>query len=382
MNKQLLNQAALRFEEFRHHLNMNATENLAPYSEAISATLLHHHIASGNVTQADQILDTLSPNALYDEELIQPVYAFFLSRDRHERAYAYLIDAKAYLDKMGIDIPEAVQYLVDNAQTDLLIDGIKRSFASLLTLHPKDVPKITPDLINNKRTLREFILQELVGAGKVMKGKIQGLAQIKHENRWNDLVQAVLQLRFPLWGWNINDQSRLGSSATGKDAGEVDLLIRAGGHDVALVEALILKGSDFQNTQKHLLKCFSYSGNLQQFYILIYYNGKRDKFDSTWSSYCKNVAKVPFEERHAYNATLGFKDLAEEFNDARDFKIARTAHNSGVEIFHIMMDLSTVKPAKRARKKGSKEARKKKPLKPGKKVTKKPTKRPVKKPGK
>ena len=162
--------------------------------------------------------------------------------------------------------------------------------------------------------------------------KIEGVRQINHENLFNDLLLAILRLRFPVWGWEIVDQARVGTSPGGKDAGEADFLIQASGYNIALWEALILKDKAY--TQKHILKCEKDVKGLKRYYILIYYLGKSDEFEIKWQTYKDDVVSINYPTTLSIDTTKGFEDLAELFDNTRHLKIARTTHTDGVTLFH------------------------------------------------
>jgi len=173
----------------------------------------------------------------------------------------------------------------------------------------------------------------------VLLDKIHAIKQISHEDRFNDLLLAILRLRFPIWGWTILDQPRIGSSPTGVNAGEADILVQAGGQNIAFIEALILESGNNTKTKEHILKCFDYVSYLSRYYIIVYFRGPAANFDATWAIYTTNVLTIPFPVLVAINTTHRFVSLSDKFDDVRHLKIAKTIHESGVEMFHIMINL-------------------------------------------
>lgn len=202
------------------------------------------------------------------------------------------------------------------------------------------MPLITPDIVNDKRALSEFILNEIVQASKVLVDKIHGIKKNPDEDRFNDLLLAILRLRFQVWAWSIHDQARTGSSPTGKSAGETDITIQAGNVTIALLEALILKGKNKANTQKHILKCFTYAKYLESYYMTIYFKGASKDFDKTWNDYKSNVLSCAFPAKFKIDLSKNFEDLTMKFDDVRHLKIAKSIHDKEVKMFHIMINLS------------------------------------------
>ena len=61
----------------------------------------------------------------------------------------------------------------------------------------------------------------------------------------------------------------------------------------------------------------------------------------TWESYKMNVLTINYPNNFNIDKALGFQDLSVKFDDIRNLKISRTIHNVDIELFHIMIDLST-----------------------------------------
>jgi len=111
--------------------------------------------------------------------------------------------------------------------------------------------------------------------------------------------------------------------------------------NIALVEALILKGQNFSVTEEHATKIFDYLERFDRYYIVVYYKGEKDKFDSTWNSYKENIEKIEFPPgRTLINPQFAFVNLNKNFDNIQTFKVAKTCHENNVEMFHIMADFS------------------------------------------
>lgn len=335
----LLNRINQDWKNFVDSLSDEEKKELSEYSEAAASNSLHYLIATKDNALFDQTINNLSKRYLYDEEIIPTVYNFYVERELHEFAYEYLRNAEEYFTDNGKAIPAEIKTLIDNSQTTNLLRKLRKSLEKILTLNPKNISSISPENINDKRELNEFILHEFILASRVLLDKIHSIKQISHEDRFNDLFIATLRLRFPFWGWTIIDQPRIGSSATGVSAGEVDILIQATGQSIALIEALILKSGDYKNTSEHILKCFQYVSYLSRYYIIVYFRGPAENFDATWTVYTNDVLKIPFPKELAISTTHNFISLLDKFDDVRHLKIAKTIHSSNVEIFHLMINL-------------------------------------------
>jgi len=338
MNLTLLNQANQDWENFAASLSDEEKKGLSEFSEAAASNSLHNLVATKDILRFDQTVNKLSRRYLYDVELIPTVYNFYVERDLHELAFDYLRKAEEYFSENDNNIPQVIQAILDNSESVHLLAKYKISLDRIRGLSPTNIPKITPETINDKRQLNKFILGEIIQSLRIIKEKIEALRQVTHENRFNDFLQAILRFRFPIWGWSIPDQSRLGTSTGDADAGNADLVIQSGGGtNIALIEAFILRGRDY--TQIHILKCPRYIGTIDKYYVVVYVLGNSSDFESKWSTYMSDVLSISYPVNFAIDTTIGFTEITNEFTDVVNFKIAKTIHNSNLEMFHVMINL-------------------------------------------
>lgn len=339
MNKRLLHEANLKWEEFVKTLSEKESEALADMMEPVSSNKLHYLVATNDAIRFDQAINRLSKIYLYDEEIIPTVYSFYVGRNLHDLAFNYIKEAERYIKSAGKTVSSTIQSILDNSESVHLLQGLKLSLSNIRDLRPKDIPHVTPDIVNDKRNLSEFVLCEIVHATKVLIDKIHGIKKIPHEDRFNDLLLAILRLRIHIWSWSIHDQSRIGKSPTDRDAGKVDFTINAG-NPFALLEALVLKNANKGIIQTHIKKMFRYSNYLDRYYIIIYYKGIDQSIDKYWLSYKQIVRDCEFTSDFAFNASADFEDLAPKFDDVNHLKIAKSIHGKSVEVFHLMINLS------------------------------------------
>ncbi|GHN02562.1 hypothetical protein WSM22_40510 [Cytophagales bacterium WSM2-2] len=341
MNSVLLNQANQDWNSFVNQLSEEEKKGLGEYADAIDSNNLFFYTASKDTARFDQILSRLPKRYLYDELAIPVIYQFYNERKLHELAYEYALQAEAFLAEEAIPVAENIQHIFNNSVTRHLLESLKRSLMMVRGLEARDLPLITPDVVNDKRILSEFILNEFVKASRILLDKIEGIKKNRHEDRFTDLLLAILKLRFDIWAWGIHDQARKGRSTSGIGAGETDLTIESGGNTIALFEALILSGKNKKETQKHVLKSFGYVKYLDRYFMVVYYLGAKARVDSTWASYKTDVSTAAFPPPFAFDAQKGFEDLSSKFGNVNHLRIAKSCHGSqGVEMFHLMIDLS------------------------------------------
>ncbi|MFB9080590.1 hypothetical protein ACFFLS_20870 [Flavobacterium procerum] len=340
MNIQSLNNANKEWEDFLKSLSDEEKSALQKIDEQISSTNIYHFVANKDASRFDQTLNTLSNPYKFNQELIPVIYNYYLERELHEMAFGYSVAAKNYLIENGEVIKPEVEKIMNEATHDKTLTSIKLSLNNLKSLIPQDLAKVTPDNVNNKRNLSEFVLHEIIEAGKIMLEKIDAIRNIPHEDKYNDLLIATLRLRFQIWGWSCHDQGRSGKSASGKGSGETDVMFQSNGSNIALCEAFVLTGRDKALTEKHINKCFTYNTYLESYYMIVYYKGPSPNFDSTWTSYQNDIINCPYDARWQIDQTRGLEDISAKFSNVTAFYLAKSSHGKQKSVYHLMIDLS------------------------------------------
>ncbi|MBB4804570.1 hypothetical protein HNP37_004667 [Flavobacterium nitrogenifigens] len=339
MDLQLLRQAAETWNNTIAALNNQEKEGLNELDQHIHMIDLHHLDFKSDAIKIASIISQLSKNNLYNQEIIALIYNFYIDGGHHEKAYDYIKNAEKHLNGLTEKIEPKIEMLINDAFSTKLESSLQGSFSQILTLSPESLVRIVPTQLNDKRVLDEFILNEFVQTVKIIKEKIDGLSQITFEDKYNDLLLAILRLRLPIWGWEISDQARIGKSPTKKGAGESDLIIRAGGNIIALVEALVLGKRNRTSTQKHIKKTTTYADFVERYYMIIYYTGTAVGFDKTWESYKDDASLTSFTKDFEFDAARGYVDLTAKFPNTKSMRIAKSFHGDR-EFFHLFIDLS------------------------------------------
>lgn len=109
------------------------------------------------------------------------------------------------------------------------------------------------------------------------------------EDSLNDIVRDLLNAQ----NYNVRDQTRQGTSSSGIQSGEVDILIRKDELPFAVFEALKLSSVDTAYISEHIDKIYSYdtSGNTCNF-IVSYVKTKN--FGTFWDKYKNFVASYSY----------------------------------------------------------------------------------------
>ncbi|UOE52553.1 hypothetical protein MTO98_15865 [Mucilaginibacter sp. SMC90] len=342
--------AKTRWDAFKGSLTEQEKPLLNPFSDQGSGIDILYFAWNQDDIKFDQIVNTLTPIFLYQEELITPVYKNYVRRGMPDVAYAYLNNAISYIKDSGEEVAADIEELKDNAVDDKLIEKIRATLSDLRNLPAIKLPLVLPPILNSKRKLGEFILGEVIGGMRIMRKKIKAVESIVKEDHYNDVFLATLRLRLPVYGWEIADQERTGQSGSGKDAGEADIVIKAAGHELALLEALNMKGKNVSNLEKHVLKCVEYSRDLSAYYIVVYYLGKRSDFKDFLDTYKADISAINYTAPWELDKAKGFVDMTDDFENSENMYIGRTHHRTKKELYHVVIDLSkpdkVVKPIK------------------------------------
>lgn len=154
------------------------------------------------------------------------------------------------------------------------------------------------------------------------------------EDERNDYIRDLLETS----GYHVKDQTRQGTSNSGKASGEVDILIQEKVLPIAIIEALNLSYLDTNYLDTHIDKIYKYDtlGNKSNF-ILSYV--KVNDFGAFWTKYCKHIK----EHNYQYDLTEIDESIEKEYNYS-DIRLLMTKHNrSGREtlLYHICVKIQS-----------------------------------------
>ncbi len=136
--------------------------------------------------------------------------------------------------------------------------------------------------------------------------------------------------------YSTKDQTRWGTSNTGKSAGEIDIMVYENNTPYAVIEAMNLSALSVEYINTHINKIFGYdTTGLQYNYVISYVTAKN--FSSFWEKYKIHVR----EHKYKYEL-IGFDDSIDNEFHYSDIKVALTKHNrSGniVNLYHICVKI-------------------------------------------
>lgn len=248
--------------------------------------------------------------------------------------YGYIIiGASKNIDKYSID-GISTEFRIDEPikrATDLLSEQPKIEIGSF-TVDGKNiyiikVTKIMSDIyfksaLNTESYVDVFIRDLYLACIKLQTRKLYANAT---EDERNDLIADLLETN----GYRLKDQTRRGTSATGKSSGEVDLFIEKKGMPFTIIEALNLDSLNTTYLDAHLDKIYTYDTAGNPFNVCLSYVKVKD-FGAFWERYCNHVKK------HLYPAMLVSFDVnADKDYSFTDIRFMKTTHNRSGKIVHL-----------------------------------------------
>jgi hypothetical protein len=176
---------------------------------------------------------------------------------------------------------------------------------------------------------KQDILKTLI----TMAHQLQGIAMtIKSDE---DSRSGFIALLLSIHGINVKDQTRWGSSASGKSPGEIDIKIETPDREAeAIIEAFNLKSLDRTVINSHLTKIFGYDASGLAYNFIIVYSEVQD-FSGLWKKYLNHILEIDFQYK------LVGKPEEQETGFA-EIKLARAKHlRQGKEttLYHLFVNM-------------------------------------------
>lgn len=181
-------------------------------------------------------------------------------------------------------------------------------------------------LLTDHNCSQEAFIKNLVRA--CLNLQARKLYSNSSEDERNDYIGDILVAI----GYTVKDQTRRGSSPTGKDSGEIDIFVSRDGLPFTVVEAMNLYSVDTSYINKHLDKLFSYDTSGNKFNVCLSYVKVAD-FASFWGKYSVYVSNYSYPSPILSSDT----SIDDEYGYS-ELKIMKTNHSrSGrtVNLYHI-----------------------------------------------
>jgi hypothetical protein len=223
---------------------------------------------------------------------------------------------------------------------------LRKNYDEIFNLQPLNLIKVFPPKLNGQEELIRFLVKEIANAADKMLDKVLSIEEIRKENKYNDLVQMVLEARINPWGWDVKNETRGAFSGKNKKTkkqglGERDIAICDDNSRFLLVcEAFIY--STKKKAQSHISKVFDYYHQRSAFVILVYDMGTRGHFNNKWKKYGEDIIPILSYPKGFGLKQKKIKDLTKEFGyNNSAIKVGKTLHGRDhTEIYHIMVNIN------------------------------------------
>lgn len=224
---------------------------------------------------------------------------------------------------------------IDNVQL------LNSYYTRIFTSPPNKLIRIFPPDLNGQRQLQSFLVSEIASAAKMMLDKVVSISDIEGEDKYNDVIEILLNSKMNPWGWFVTDQSRGGYSDSEngirKQPGERDFKFFNKKDIFGICEAFIYRTP--APAKKHLKKVFNYYHQRDSLIMLIYDLNGPEKATKNWNNYLKSVLpSTDFPKGYEY---IQNEDLSNDFgllNSA--IKIARSRHKKDLSLYHVFVNIN------------------------------------------
>lgn len=333
-------QYALALAEWMEAARAYESKALEKLEPNVSVILMNIYFRLNEYEKLDDLFNGLDLPYKLHPNILEVWVDGLVARERRAEAFYWIESGKRFhqfADVADIDFIRDLQVKVrgeDNV--DELIVQYNRIFNSL----PEKLIRILPEKLNGKRDMTEFISQEFVYAADKMLEKIKSIDVIDNEDKYNDLIEIIMESRVSGYGWKVSGQKRGGySGANGPQAGERDLPI-IGADDKILMngEALVYR---IDKTVPHLNKMFNYYHQKERLLVLFYDTGKEGSdFQANWEHYKNKILpKCKFVKGHE---PVGlFTDVSADYKVQNSaIKVGKTVLKSGGLIIHVFVNIN------------------------------------------
>lgn len=162
---------------------------------------------------------------------------------------------------------------------------------------------------------------------------LQGISKtIKpDEDSRNGFIALLLNIN----GFIAKDQTRWGSSASGKSAGEVDIKIESPDHKaLSIIEAFNLKHLNRASIDLHLTKIFGYDASgLKENFVIVY--SEAAAFSGLWQKYLEYIPQIDFEHPLAADP----EELKSGFANIKLAKATHTREKEETHVYHVFVNM-------------------------------------------
>ena len=162
--------------------------------------------------------------------------------------------------------------------------------------------------------------------------------RIQADNSLKDAIEDVINDRLrdllDAKDYIDRDQTRQGTSSTGKQAGEIDILVKNGNMPLSLIEALKLDCVNKSKLQEHIDKIYNYDTLGYEFNFLIAYVKTKD-FEEFWRKYKEFVCSYEYPYK-----MIGYEiDDKKQYPELRCIEVLLNRNGMKTKLYNIVVHM-------------------------------------------
>lgn len=162
--------------------------------------------------------------------------------------------------------------------------------------------------------------------------KVQADISLKNalENTINDTIRNLLDAK----GYDVKDQTRHGASATGKQAGNVDLLVKVGQYPVTLIEALRLEEVSKKYILEHVNRIYKYDTLGLKYNFLISYVKTKD-----FQDFCHRYIDYIKDMKYPYDVKRWMIWDSKQYSEIRTIEMILDREGIETKLYHMVIHM-------------------------------------------
>ena len=290
-----------------------------------------------DVDAFNELYEKLSIVRKFSPDMVELRVQMLVKCEFINEARTLVESALSFHSTLNIDAFKFLKDLESKISKSNSLEEIKKEIRDLNTTAKNSMSSIKP--LKYENDFGKQMANEIITASKRFLKNTKILNPNADEDDYSGFIKEILENKLSTFGFHIEDQSKGGSSSSGKKAGERDLIICDDSGELTVIEAF--KHSTKTVVQKHLTKIFNYTHMRDVFFILAYDLKPSDTFINRWKYYKSKILKeLKYPTGYEIDKTTIW-DATDDFNvNNSAIKICRSTHKSRTEIYHIMLNVN------------------------------------------
>lgn len=274
------------------------------------------------------------------EDLRYKIQKTYTTEDSKNYVFDAITNYKNYYDILFQDhdfLPSNLErlvtmYLINTREFEMFFPDMELN--EYIELMPKDLRQQYEELNKEYKKSHKLIIEESrllrVMLSCCERVQANSLCRNYSENSINDYIRDLLSAS----NYDVRDQTRQGTSSVGKQAGQIDILIRKDKLPFSVIESLKLSSLDKAYIAKHIDKIYKYDTFDNKFnYIISYVQVKN--FSTFWSNYLEYVKDYQYP--YALSGIHEYKD--NQNSELRYLCIELIREEVKTRLYHIVVHI-------------------------------------------